>query len=115
MPGDRRRTDAPKAGVAEAHTGNHGALVIEAKRQTPVYTEQRLGKPWSNRLKALLGLPSQRRLARAALKIDIVRHWEQELSRVSDGALVQLGRRLRGRARGGETLEQLLPETFGAI
>ena len=62
---------------------------------TTVYNEKRLGRAWLNRIKAVLGLPSQRRLAQAARQIEAVRHWEQEFSRLSDGALMQLGRRLR--------------------
>lgn len=80
-----------------------------------VYSEARLGNRWSNHFQALFGPPSRRRLAAAALRIDAIRHWEQEFSRLSDGALVQLGRRLRGRARGGEALDRLLPEAFAAV
>src|SRR5206468_9285899 len=65
---------------------------------------------------ALFGLPSQRRLARAALQIDKIRYWEKEFSRLADAAeLKQTGLRLRGRARGGESLDRLLPEVFGLV
>jgi preprotein translocase subunit SecA len=66
-------------------------------------------------LQALFGLPSQRRLARAVLCIDPIRHWETELARLSDAELRQHGLRLSGRARGGEPLARLLPEDFGAV
>jgi preprotein translocase subunit SecA len=75
----------------------------------------RLGPRWLNQLRALFGLPSQRRLARAALRIDQIRHWETELSRRSDDDLLQRGQHLRGRCRGGEPLDRLLPEAFGAV
>jgi len=75
----------------------------------------RLGRRWRNWLRALLGRPSQRRLARAALRIDGIRHWEKEYSRLSDAELRQAGQQLRGRARGGESLERLLPPVFGAV
>jgi preprotein translocase subunit SecA len=68
-----------------------------------------------NRVKALLGTPSQRRLARGALKIDAIRYWESELSRLSDDEMKQHGQKLRGRARGGESLDHLLPEAFGLV
>lgn len=74
----------------------------------------RLGPRWLNHLKALFGLPSQRRLARAALLIDQVRHWEQKCGKLSDAELLTLGRQLRGRARGGQALDKLLPEAYGA-
>jgi preprotein translocase subunit SecA len=66
-------------------------------------------------MKALFGLPSQRRLARAALQVDRIRHWEKEYSRLNDAELRQRGLQLRGRARGGESLERLLPEAFGLV
>ena len=74
-----------------------------------------MGPRWYNVLKAIVGTPSQRRLARAALQIDKVRHWEKEYERLSDVELKQIGLRLRGRARGGESLDRLLPEAFGLV
>ncbi|MGE3807444.1 MAG: preprotein translocase subunit SecA, partial [Gemmataceae bacterium] len=75
----------------------------------------RLGLRSWNRIKALVGLPAQRRLARAALHIDAIRHHEGELSKLDDADLLKFGQRLRGRARGGEPLDRLLPEVFGAV
>jgi preprotein translocase subunit SecA len=75
----------------------------------------RLGPAWFNRIKALFGLPSQRRLAQAALQIDRIRHWETEYSRIPDAELAHHSRRLSGRARGGESLNRLLPEVFGLV
>jgi preprotein translocase subunit SecA len=75
----------------------------------------RFGSPWANYLKALLGPPSKRRLARAALLIDRIRHWEREFDRLSDAETREAGLRLRGRARGGESLDKLLPEAFGLV
>src|SRR5207302_10502273 len=66
-------------------------------------------------LKALFGPPAQRRLARAALQIDSIRYWETEYERLSDAELRTRGLQLRGRARGGESLERLLPEAFGLV
>jgi preprotein translocase subunit SecA len=75
----------------------------------------RFGSRWANHLKALLGPPSKRRLARAALLIDRVRYWEKEFDRLSDAETREAGLRLRGRARGGESLDKLLPEAFGLV
>jgi preprotein translocase subunit SecA len=74
-----------------------------------------MGPRWFNHLRALLGTPSQRRLGRAALMIDPIRHWEDEYSRLSDAELKKIGQRLRGRARGGEALDRILPEAFGLV
>src|SRR5262249_11006078 len=79
----------------------------------PRVCSDRLGPRWRNHLLALFGLPSQRRLAQAALQIDRIRHWESEFERLNDVQLKQAGLRLRGRARGGESLDRLLPEAFG--
>jgi preprotein translocase subunit SecA len=75
----------------------------------------RFGARWLNHLKALLGPPSKRRLARAALQVDRVRSWEKEFDRLSDAETREAGLRLRGRARGGESLDKLLPEAFGLV
>jgi preprotein translocase subunit SecA len=75
----------------------------------------RFGPRWLNRLRAWFGLPWQRRLGRAALLIDHIRYWEREFSKLSDAELRTKGLQLRGRARGGEHLDRLLPEVFGAV
>jgi preprotein translocase subunit SecA len=75
----------------------------------------RLGFRPTNYAKALFGPPSLRRLARAALKVDAIRHWEAECDRLSDQELRQRGMRMVGRARGGESLDRLLPEAFGLV
>src|SRR5262249_42517873 len=75
----------------------------------------RLGPRAINYVKALLSTPSQRRLARAALFIDKTRYHEREFSKLSDPELKQQGLRLRGRARGGQSLDSLLPEAFGIV
>ena len=84
---------------------------------TPARTsgKHRLGFRLSNHVKALFGTPSKRRLAQAALKINAIRHWESEFSKLNDVELRQRGMQLRGRARGGESLERLLPEAFGLV
>src|SRR5205823_6794471 len=46
---------------------------------------------------------------------DRIRYWENEYSRLSDGEIKQRGLQFRGRARGGESLDKLLPEAFGLV
>ncbi|MGE3803164.1 MAG: preprotein translocase subunit SecA [Gemmataceae bacterium] len=75
---------------------------------------RRLGPRWYNRLKALLGLPAQRRLARAALSLEGIRYWEGEYEKLTDADILRHANQLRGRARGGESLDKLLAETLGA-
>jgi preprotein translocase subunit SecA len=75
----------------------------------------RLGPRWLNGAVALVGLPWQRRLARAALMVPRVRRWEKQYDRLSDPELKTAGLRLRGRGRGGESLDKLLPEAFALV
>ncbi len=75
----------------------------------------RLGRSWLNYWRALFGTPAQRRLGQAALKVPQIRHWEQEFGKLSDEEVQKTGQRLRGRARGGESLDKLLPEAFGLV
>ena len=75
----------------------------------------RVGSRWWNHVRALFGPPSKRRLARGALQIDKIRHWEAEFVKLSDSELKQRGLQLRGRARGGESLMKLLAEAFGLV
>jgi preprotein translocase subunit SecA len=75
----------------------------------------RFGSRWWNQLKAWFGTPTKRRLAYAALQIPRIRWWEGEFSRLTDTEIRQKGLHLRGRARGGESLDRLLPEVFGLI
>jgi preprotein translocase subunit SecA len=72
----------------------------------------RLGPGWLNRIKKWSILPWHRRLARAALAVPHVRSWEKEFENLSDDELKLKSAKLRGRARGGESLDKLLPEAF---
>lgn len=73
----------------------------------------RLGTPLINRIKAVAGLPWQRRLSKAALYIPQIRHWESQFLTLNDEDLRKQSMRLRGRARGGANLDKLIPESFG--
>ena len=75
----------------------------------------RLGNPLVNRVVSLVGNPWARRLARAALYLPDIRRREEEYSALSDAELRATGLRLKGRARGGEKLKDLLPEAFGMV
>ncbi len=86
--------------------------VHEELRPAPA---NRLGPRWVNWLKRLCGPPAMRRLARAALYVDRIRHHEAEFSKLNDAELRQAGATLRGRARGGENLDKILPEAFGLV
>src|SRR5262245_15311736 len=76
---------------------------------------KRLGPVLVNPIRRLFGTPAQRRLARAALQIGPIRHWEGEFAKLTDNELILKAKRLRGRARGGEKLDRLLPEAFGMV
>ena len=75
----------------------------------------RLGIRPVNRFRALFGSPWQRRLSRAALLVPAVRRREKEFDKLSDAEIKQYAARLRGRARGGKSLDKLLPEAFGLV
>lgn len=75
----------------------------------------RFGLRWFNYLRALLGPPWVRRRAYAALQIPAVRYWEKEAAKLSEAEFRQRAATLRGRARGGENLNHLLPEVFGMV
>jgi preprotein translocase subunit SecA len=74
-----------------------------------------MGPRWLNHLRALVGLPWQRRLARAALLVPRIRAFEAKYDSLTDAELKTAGLKLRGRARGGESLDKLVPEAFGLV
>src|SRR5262245_13483557 len=100
---------------AAAHVVSEHAASRSSAPWPGVPASQRLGPKVFNLVKALFGGPAQRRLARAALQIDPIRHWEAEFAKLSDAELTMRARKLRGRARGGEKLDKLLPEAFGMV
>jgi preprotein translocase subunit SecA len=73
----------------------------------------RLGSRLSNLVFSALGLPWHRRLARAALLVPRIRKWEKKAEAYTEEEMRLAGLQLRGRARGGEPLDDLLPEAFG--
>jgi len=70
---------------------------------------------WWNWLKRLFGTPGQRRLARGALAVKAIRYWEKQYTKLSATEILQTAQQLRGRARGGESLDGLVPEVFGLV
>jgi preprotein translocase subunit SecA len=90
-----------------------GGTAPPAPVTAPRQSQNRFGARWLLYLKALLGTPSQRRLAWAGLQIDRIRHWEKEWHKHSDQEMAAHALQLKGRARGGESLDTLLPEIFG--
>ncbi|MFO0928070.1 MAG: helicase-related protein [Gemmataceae bacterium] len=88
--------------------------------RTPIYVKppappNRLGPRWWNHVVALVGLPWQRRLAWAALQVPKIRAFERQLESLTQDELRTAGLRIRGRARGGESLDKLLPEAFALV
>jgi preprotein translocase subunit SecA len=73
----------------------------------------RLGPAVVQQFRRLFGSKAERRLARAALQVDAVRYWEGEFDKLSDAEIKQHSQKLRGRARGGEKLDNILAEAFG--
>ena len=87
-------------------THHHVAKMIES-------VPGRLGSTLGNWLRAIFGLPWQRRLARAALLVPAIRHFEKEFSKLDDAELKRRANLLRRRARAGQYLMKLVPEAYG--
>jgi preprotein translocase subunit SecA len=90
-------------------------LPLHHAADLPQSMSGRLGSDLVNRFKALFGMPWQRKLSRGALMVPAIRAREAEYESLSDGELKQKAAKLRGRARGGEKLDHLLPEVFGLV
>ncbi len=75
----------------------------------------RLGPRWLNHIRAWTGWPWEMRLARGALMVPRIRSWEKKYQLLTESELKECGLHLRGRARGGEKLDRLLPEAFGLV
>ena len=73
----------------------------------------RLGPRWLNLLRAQAERPWKRRLAKAAVMIPRIRHYERLYLTLSEEDIRKTSMRLRGRAKGGEKLDKLVPEAFG--
>jgi len=86
-----------------------------AETVRPPAPANRLGFRGSNHVKALFGMPPQRRLGYAALQVEAIRHFEKIFDALSDADVKLRGQQLHGRARGGETLDSLLAEVFGLV
>ncbi len=73
----------------------------------------RLGTLPGNQLASTLGMPWSRRLSKAALLLPKIRHFESLFLTLNETDLRTASMSLRGKARGGVTLDGLIPETFG--
>jgi preprotein translocase subunit SecA len=73
----------------------------------------RLGTMPRNQVVAQVGLPAQRRLARAALLVPRIRHYEQLFGKLSSDELKARANQCRGRARAGDMSREFIAEGFG--
>ena len=73
----------------------------------------RLGLYWLNYLRAWSISPSRRLLARAALLVPAIRHFERRYANIPDNELIPQMNRLRGLARGGVLNHRVVAEAFG--
>ncbi len=73
----------------------------------------RLGPAWLNAVRGYVERPWKRRLYRASLLIPRIRHYEKLYLTLSEEEMRKVSLRLRGRAKGGEKLDKLIPEAFG--
>ena len=107
------QTDGDKS-VPEPVVPEHGSPHL-APDIRAIMPPGRLGSPLINRILALTGSPWARRLAKSACYLDAIRRRETEYSALSDAEIRSAGLKLKGRARGGEPLKDLLPEAFGLV
>ncbi len=73
----------------------------------------RLGTGAGNTMFSALGSPWTRRLSKAALLLPKIREFERLFLTLNDDDMKTASLSLRGKARGGVTLDGLIPETFG--
>ncbi len=98
------------AGLADATPEKVGEHLAEMRHQSRIGS---LGSGFYNRINALVGLPWTRRLSQAALQISKIRNWEAKYEALTNEEITATALKLKGRARGGESLDKLLPEAFG--
>ncbi|MBX3398722.1 MAG: preprotein translocase subunit SecA [Gemmataceae bacterium] len=85
----------------------------EPRKPTIANVPGRLGSAATNRLRAVADpRPWKRRLAKAALVIPKIRYWENQFLNFNDDDLRKKSMNLRGRVRGGESIDKLIPEAF---
>jgi preprotein translocase subunit SecA len=90
-------------------------ITAEPAGPPPPLTGRKLSVSPLNAARAVFGLPWQRRLGWAAMQVPRIRAWEERFGSLSNEDLRLTGLKLRGRARGGESLDRLLPEAFGLV
>jgi len=73
----------------------------------------RLGAYLVNVVRGRLERPWKRRLYKSALLIPKIRYWEARYLSLSQEDMRKVSMKLRGRARGGENIDKLIPEAFG--
>ena len=76
------------------------------------------GAPYTGRMTILdraLRLGEGKQFKQYAKRVDRINSWEPELELLDDAELRQQADSLRERARGGESLDDLLPETFALV
>ena len=73
----------------------------------------RLGTPGGNAVSAVISPPWTRRLAKAALLIPKIRDFESRFLTLTNENFAVASRALRGRTRGGASLDTFIPEAFG--
>ncbi len=66
-----------------------------------------------NQMMAQLGGPAVRRLARAALLVPRIRHYEQMFGKLSSEEIKSRANQLRGRSRAGDMSREFIAEGFG--
>jgi preprotein translocase subunit SecA len=99
--------DPPTAGEPRPH--------LEEKKPPIENVPGRLGSLALNSVRSVIERPWKLRLARAALVIPKIRRCQEVYQSYAPDQLQAEARKLRGKARGGQNLDTLIPEAFGLI
>jgi preprotein translocase subunit SecA len=104
------------AALEPAQPVNPAEAEKKAPKKPPIANVPgRLGSAALNRLRAVAERPWKRRLAKAALIIPAIRKWEAKFLPMTEEDMRKASMSLRGRARGGASLDTLVPEAFGLV
>lgn len=74
-----------------------------------------LGSGWLNRIRRYAGPTHAGRISRFALTVEKINALEKPFEKLSDEELLKRGQELRSRAKGGDSLNGLLPEAFALV
>ncbi|MGL4421169.1 MAG: hypothetical protein ACRCZF_10930, partial [Gemmataceae bacterium] len=98
---------------ASQPTSEHERERLAPKKPPIANVPGRLGSWVVNQVRSRVERPWKQRLAKAALLIPSIRQWEAKFMPLTEEEMRKISMQLRGRARGGASLDKMIPEAFG--